>query len=131
MTETPADTIRRAAALMRERAQGAPTGPWHWEGLGDDGYPQRISNPGAILIAQTYTNPAKAAPTCDYIAALHPAVALHIADAWDATAEDMANYDAVERPKGWVTPSGQWLGPEHLWTATMHAARAYLGGEQQ
>lgn len=130
MTETAADTIRRAAALMRHRAQAAPTSPWHAERLGDEGYPQRISNPRAIIIAQTYSSPTKVDPTCDYIAALHPDVALHIADAWDATAEDMANYEAVEHPKGWQSPGGHWLGPNHLWTATIRAARAYVGDSE-
>lgn len=37
MSETPAETIRRAAALMRERAEAATEGPWAHMCLGSEG----------------------------------------------------------------------------------------------
>jgi hypothetical protein len=49
-------------------AQGVAHGPWHWEG----GYPQRISNPAAILVAECYTSPDAPAQEAEYIAAVNP-----------------------------------------------------------
>lgn len=42
----------------QQLAEAAVPGPWHIELLGGKGYPQRISNARAIVIGQTYTNPA-------------------------------------------------------------------------
>jgi hypothetical protein len=49
MTLTPE---RRAE--IRDRVDATPRGPWHTEYFGDAGYPQRIANDAAILIADTH-----------------------------------------------------------------------------
>lgn len=41
-------------AQIEARLAAAPSWPWHWEGMGEHGYPQRISNSGAVLIAETF-----------------------------------------------------------------------------
>ena len=43
----PAETIRRAVTLIRERAAGCQPRRWHWEALGDKRYPQP---PGGLKI---------------------------------------------------------------------------------
>lgn len=53
MSESSADMMRRAAKLLREHAEAAPHGPWSWEG----GYPQRITNEAAVLVADVFENP--------------------------------------------------------------------------
>ncbi|HMG61659.1 MAG TPA: hypothetical protein VK599_01810 [Streptosporangiaceae bacterium] len=37
MTMTPAETLRSAAKLVRERAQAASPGPWHQMCMGSEG----------------------------------------------------------------------------------------------
>lgn len=134
MPESPADTIRRGAALMRGRAQAAARGPWHVEPLGAKGYPQRVSNAQAIVIAQTYTSPVVSPVHAQYIATLHPGVALLIADSWEKAAAVMDETESVR-----VAPLVDHLGEDcptvisgagwrhHDWTATLAAARALLG----
>ena len=87
MTETPAETIRRAAALMRERAEGCEPRRWHWKALGKKRYPQRISSDGNVaLIAETFIDPAHRPYEAEHIAAWHPLVALAVADLLDGEA---------------------------------------------
>jgi hypothetical protein len=115
--ETPADTIRRAAALMRQRAEAASPGPWHVELLGAKGYPQRISNASATVIGQTYTSPTYAPANAEHIASWHPLVALAAAVVLEAIATEMDDYG--------VTASHVSEIP--LWTAAHDLACTYLG----
>lgn len=39
-------------AAIRARCEATPHGPWNWRG----GYPQQITNPGAVLIAECFEN---------------------------------------------------------------------------
>jgi hypothetical protein len=126
MPESPADTLRRAATLLRDRAMLQPHGPWHWEALGEGGYPQRVSNPEAIIVAETSTSPGAPAPACEYIAALHPTVVLRVADSWFALADEMADYPAVHVPLG-IGIASRPEQPSTVWTHTYNAAVAYLG----
>lgn len=87
MTETPAATIRRAAALMRERAEAVPHGPWHWQAFGEHGYPQRVYNEGAVIVAESFTGPDARMADAEYIAAMGPEFALAVADWLEASAK--------------------------------------------
>jgi hypothetical protein len=82
-----ADLLRRAAKEMRQRAEDAPHGPWVWEAVGKSGYPQRVTNPEALLVAECFENPDFRAGCAEHIASWHPAVALAVADWLDAQAE--------------------------------------------
>lgn len=109
---TPAEEIREAARLMRERAQAVARGPWHWQALGDHGYPQRVVNEGAVLIAECFTSPdATRVVEAEYIASWHPAVAFAVADWLNSFAGrlDDREYDYRD------------------WNAALAVARAYLG----
>jgi hypothetical protein len=81
-----ADLLRRAAAKLRGRAEAAPHGPWNVQYFGDRGYPQRVSNEAAVLVANTYDGPPSPAGSAEFIALLHPPVALALADLCDAIA---------------------------------------------
>lgn len=85
--ESPAGLLRRAATLMRERAEPVPHGPWHWSGMGGHAYPQRVLNDGAVLIAECFEDPAYTPPAvAGYIASWHPEVAKAVAAWLDAEA---------------------------------------------
>jgi hypothetical protein len=98
-----AEVLRRAAALMRERANEAVPSPWHIDRtLGWD----CVEGNGAVYVAEFGTKPD---PNAEHIASWHPAVALTVADLFDAAA----------------TSGGSWL------TVQLEAAaRAYLGDDQ-
>lgn len=49
---TPMTPERRAE--IRARVDATPRGPWHVEYFGDAGYPQRIANDAAIIVADTH-----------------------------------------------------------------------------
>ena len=89
MTETPAGIIRRAAALMQERASGCEPRRWHWEALGEKRYPQRVSSDGNMaLIAETFIDPAHRPYEAEHIASWSPPVALALADWLDFEADN-------------------------------------------
>jgi len=81
-----ADLLRRAATGLRESALAATPGPWKVVYFGDRGYPQRVVDDSATLIAQTYegrdtSDPVRLpAGSPEYIALVHPPVALALAD---------------------------------------------------
>jgi hypothetical protein len=112
--ESPAKTIRRAAALMRERAAAAPRSPW-WtgEGVGGTGYPKLILNEEGPFAAAEWTMAQSWPPAGDYIASWHPLVALTVA-AWLESEAGRA-----ERP-GALKLTSLIPGP-------LAVARAYLG----
>jgi hypothetical protein len=78
------DLLRRAAAKLREHAEGFERSPWkvNW---GDHGYPQRVTNDRATVIAETFEGKDSSSPvrhpamTPEYIALMHPPVALALA----------------------------------------------------
>jgi hypothetical protein len=100
---SPAETLRAAASLMRERARLVPPSPWqpwvHDITAGGDGL-NVVASSGLTVRAQ-------------YIASWHPAVALAVADWLDAEAEH------AERPGSFALHS---LSPGPL-----AVARTYLG----
>jgi len=103
MTESPAETIRRAAALMRERAGLVPPPPW-FPAVHDvtthDGL-NVIASSGLTVRAQ-------------YVASWHPGVALTIADWLEASAATAVRAEA----------EGASVHPDSY---ALKVARAYLG----
>jgi hypothetical protein len=89
VTDTPAQAIRRAAALMRVRAEAVQHFRCPWRNAGptwNDEWTVAYATdvPAAGLIATTPDYGADALP--DYIAGMHPGVALDVADLLDAAA---------------------------------------------
>ncbi len=112
MTETPASTIQRAAARMRELASGCQPRRWHWEALGEKRYPQRVSSDGnAAIIAETYIDPAHRPFEAEHIASWHPIAAFAIA-AW------LESLTGIEFTEGNALDEWSWA---------LYVARAYLG----
>lgn len=115
-----AETLRRAANLMRERAENpqVPPGPWSWRWIGQEA---TVLDPtGDFLVENTYvvSNNGIAGHLREdvegleaHIASWHPAVALAVAD-WLANFAD--HWDAGD------------YGPDE-WDAAVAVARAYLG----
>lgn len=76
------DDLREAAKQLRELAAAATSGPWKTEYFGDRGYPQRVTNDRAEVVAECYEGGlAGRKPTPEYVASLHPLVGLALADA--------------------------------------------------
>jgi hypothetical protein len=110
--ESPAELLRRAAALMLQRAEAVAHGPWHWQALGDHGYPQRVLNAGASLIAECFTSPDAVLVEAEYIASWHPEVTKPIARWLEAAA-----LRAEDNP----------FGARDLIRGALEVARAYMG----
>ena len=84
-----AETLRRAASLMRERAEAASPPPW----VGTV-WPTEIPGVYSQAIEDTRESDPEIARTLDkpdaeHIASWHPAVALAVADWLDVTARDV------------------------------------------
>lgn len=71
MAESPAEELRRAARLMRERAEGADSGPWRWAEEGTPAVPWVLSPRGAVTAGYRFN--------VEHIASWHPGVALAVA----------------------------------------------------
>ena len=114
-----AEVLRKAAALMRERAEAASDGPWKrfgmagvagkdWEVVDERRVECECGEPVALLGCATNDD-------AEHIASWHPAVALAVADWLDAEAD----VDEVAREMG-----GRGHTEESQCVAV---ARAYLG----
>lgn len=128
MSESPAETLRRAARLIRERAGGCEPRRWHWEALGEKKYPQRVSSDGNLaIIAECFTDPAHRPYEAEHIASWHPLVALVVADLLDERAR---YYDDLAvtpyGPAGAAFVAGDFGGDADL---ALRVARIYLGEE--
>lgn len=92
-----AATLRRAAALMRERARAATDGGHGWRSTGDERLcevwaPRDAANYDAFMVATTLTrlnpNPsASAQADAEHIASWSPGVALFVAEWLDQAAD--------------------------------------------
>lgn len=103
--------IRRAAALMRERAEGATSGPWGVATTTEMGYAiHRGEHDTVALFADR--------PNAAHIASWHPLVALAVADWLDAEAESHESEAFAE----WSGVTDCCRMPQAL-----AVARAYLG----
>ena len=126
-----ADILRRAASLMRERAEAATSGPWEFRPR--RGTESMFDNPATIgfvdaagyfvmLREGTWTTE----NDMGYIASWHPAVALAVADMLDEaalTVEVMGPWD-WDYPEGPMDATGS-LRPEVR--RALAVAQAYLG----
>ena len=111
MSDLPAEILRRAAALMRERAGGCEPRRWHWEAVGGKRYPQRVSSDGNVsLIAETFIDPAHRPYEAEHIASWSPPVALAVAE--------------------WLEASAQAWDEGMEWDEALAVARAYLNEVQ-
>jgi hypothetical protein len=118
----PADIAAFLEARLREEeeaARAAPAGPWSWEATGASGYPQRITNSAATLIAECFENPDRPASCAEHIARQNPAVTLPRGEALRA-------FVAWARYTG-GSPNDPYLGVEEMTkeTALLYLARAY------
>ena len=143
MSESPAETLRRAAKLMRERAEGCEPRRWHWEACGDKRYPQRITSDGNVaLIAETFIDPAHRPYEAEHIASWSPPPAAAFADWLDDTAEKLADALDLDTPEcthdepcrcdrtpewGCDQCAGWFPVTCHCWDKPLAAARAYRG----
>jgi len=110
-----AETLRRAASLMRERAEGATPGPWRAEWL--DGTAAMPVDTWAVTPGVAETNRwTRGGINAAHIASWHPAVALAVAD-W---LSDVANRHEASGAEGGIAPV------DHPFALTV--ARSYLGG---
>lgn len=102
-----AETLRRAASLMRSRAKAATPGPWQ---VGQD-----VDSGQRFIYDERWTELAEVAEWSrwlgnpQHIASWHPAVALAVADWLDRIGE--------------MYPDGHSIGNHHA----LAVARAYLG----
>jgi hypothetical protein len=117
-----AETLRRAAAQMRERAEAATPGPWH--GFPPEAPPetQQVVWAGQATVAEvSMPIPPEfgldGLADRDHIASWHPAVALAVADWLDLMAEEYAPY--------WSEPYAAPFVP--VIEKAYQIARAYLG----
>ena len=116
-----AETLRRAAALMRERAEAATPGQWLVDADAAD-FPVLAPDTSdftwdGVFICTTRLDEKADAnrADADHIASWHPAVALAVADWLDGVAWAIDSDDELAEP-GFGEP-----------TAAFAVARAYLG----
>lgn len=92
---TDAELLRAAAEKLRGfiAQLGDNGGPWTVSS-GPTGYPQSVSNIGVpYVVCQTYTDPGHPPVTAQFIAAMHPGVALAMIAVFESWAR-MAELDA-------------------------------------
>jgi hypothetical protein len=126
-----AETLRRAAALMRERAEAAADGPWAAVVLGSEGYAvlgdrpaedRRLSRLRVARLGWEDWDTDKS--DAEHIASWHPAVALAVADLLDNEANAMDRADGFARDYAHVQTASYNDARRRLLT---DLARAYLG----
>lgn len=100
-----AETLRRAAALMRGRAEAAAAGPWR-------AIPARDGLPAIVAAAAVLADVDESTADAEHIASWHPAVALAVADLLDYLAP---------------LADGPW-GPDSTIDRAVRIAETYLGG---
>lgn len=144
MTESPAALLRRAAEKMRGLAQRAAGGPWTASPVyspdasatsGVYSFAHPAGSVASEVVASGRIKPGyggiRHPGNAVYIAAMHPGVALLIADQWDAIVDDMGDDEVVERGVAGIgiLVMGCLFTPRKPWTAAVAAARAFLGEE--
>lgn len=117
MRGTPAETLRRAAKLMRENAEAATAGPWQAHGQNDDWY---VSSATFGLVSTGIHEDPSAGDhalierdrrDAEHIASMHPGVALTVAEWMEEAAE------RTDNP----------FGAKTLIAHALKVARTYLG----
>ena len=111
-----AEILRRAASLMRERAEAATPGPWRAEYSKKSGHCVIDDESTNCLDSVARTTHYRDSADADHIASWHPAVALLVAAMLEREAEVLDEYADIN----------------HDWPETMSqaVARAYLGDVQ-
>lgn len=132
MSET-SEVLRRAAGLMRERAEAASVGPWkrfgmagvagkEWEIVDERRVECECGEPVALLGCATNQD-------AEHIASWHPAVALAVADWLEVEADRIDDNLATYRPDQTRYDSADaWVERNHR--QGLAVARAYLGADQ-
>ena len=112
--ETPTGTIRRAASLMRERAEAATSGPWRAASGAHDGiaYPCILTANGNPADPQTWLMAtgiagSRQGPDAAHAASMHPGVGLALAE--------------------WLDAAAQAWDEGLLWDEALNVAHVYLG----
>lgn len=122
-----ADLLRRAAAVLRENAEAATSGPWTREWAFDTHF---VVPGSAATVADGNVSRLKRHQRADaeYIALVHPPVALALAELLEHIADDIS--DEGGRPVKGVMVEHDGLGmPRFDWTAAVALARAVLREE--
>lgn len=126
-----ADLLRRAAALMRERAEKVTTGPWEFRPR--RGFQSMNDSPATIGFVDTagyfvMLREGTWATECDmgYIASWHPAVALAVADWLDTAGADIWAHGPLCECGTGCDACDDSLWEPHARDA-ITVARAYLG----
>lgn len=106
---TAVDTLHRAAALIRERAEAATPGPWaagrSW--AGENAVMSSAFNGHAVAVCgDEHPGPYPASADAAHIATLHPLVALIVADWLDGVAEEATSNEECDGFDPNVTISG-------------------------
>lgn len=117
-----ADILRRAAALMRERAGAATQGAWRFETAPNGFSPMVIG--GGMAVADTFDKPHLS--DAKHIASWHPTVALAVADWLDTAGADIWAHGPLCE-----CGTGCDACDDNLWEpharAALVVARTYLG----
>ena len=106
-----AEIFRRAASLMRERAELAPDGPWL---AGERCVWGKVPGHEVITDGPDGRGGTSTAQGAEHIASWHPAVALAVADWLDGVAQAIKNWER-----------GIGVSPDQ--SHAFAVARAYLG----
>lgn len=137
--ETAASILRRAAALMRERAQGATPGRWAAaEPTQREGHRVGTADEGDWVAWTGEFGEEFSGADAGHIASWHPPAAQAVADWLDAEAE---RAQALISPRSLCRQCGGWLDDVELaqfgededslcrcWNKALAVARAYTGG---
>lgn len=123
----PSEIVRRAAQQLQDLAVAATPGPWVSLDNGD----RLVHDPGHDLDKPVYVvdEPMSNSVNAEYIAALHPIVAVRIAEAWKDQADDMASGLGHLHTCAGLDGFAVYDERETYradWTATLRAALAYL-----
>jgi hypothetical protein len=125
-----AETLRRAAALMRERAEAATDGSWetysdeserHFDQYGV-GVTSTVTFDVVAYSGQIYSRDA------EHIASWHPAVALAVADLLDEAVDHLLAHDDIDTfGAEAVCPTAREGLECSVLGQALNVARAYLG----
>lgn len=122
-----AETLRRAASLMRERAEAVGEGPWESYSLPDAG-PDRWTMTGVGVVGDEMGHRVEAMfrPDAEHIASWHPAVALVVADWLETAGADLWAHGPLCECGSGCHDCDDSLWQPHVRRA-LAVARAYLG----
>lgn len=136
----PCEIVRRAARLMKQRADVATAGRWcaspvyspratATSAVYSHAHPAGSGDAEVVASARVGKGGLRRGADAEHIAALDPDAALAIAESWEHLADDMcdglAHFHAFGAPGGWVVEDRR-DEVHHAWTQTVRAALTYL-----